>query len=169
MPFLQCSIQEGWQSFTSLQTERWERLQPVFSPQNTEEISLKKTKCHKCDKFFVRLDTHLRNSASCTSIPSPPSPSIHSATMAYTTPSHAYLHLPAGEEAMFATPQNSNLQPQHWLVLTRPQALHYLIQRSRTTYSFLKPQKVGRKPMTEHLSTCSDVGYLSSGEQQNPY
>lgn len=59
----------------------------------------------KCDKCFVRLDTHLRKSASCRCIPSP---SIYSTTMPCTTPSQAYLHLPPGEAAMFLIPQNSN-------------------------------------------------------------
>ena len=67
--------------------------------------SRKKAKCPKCDKYFVRLDTHLRNSALCRAIPSPPSHPVQSNTMACTEPSHTYLSVPLGEEAMF---QNSN-------------------------------------------------------------
>ena len=67
--------------------------------------SRKKAKCPKCDKYFVRLGTHHRNSALCRSIPSLPSHPVQSNTMACTAPSHTYLSVPLGEEAMF---QNLN-------------------------------------------------------------
>ena len=131
-----------------------------------------KTKCPKCDKFFVRLDTHLRNSASCRSIPSPPSPSIHSATMACTTPSHAYLHLPAGEEAMFSTPQNSNSAASLLAGVNKTTSTPLSNPKVKDHLLLPKTTKVGRKPMTTLkallIPAVMVAIYLSSGEQ-NPY
>ena len=70
--------------------------------------SPKNAKCPKCDKYFMRLDSHLRISASCKSIPPPSTHPVHSTPRPCVTPSQGYLHQPTSEVAMFFTPHNSN-------------------------------------------------------------
>ena len=67
--------------------------------------SLKKTKCPKCDKLFVRLDVHLRKNVSCRSIsskPSLPSRPVHSHSLPHSRPTQ-----PSSEAAIFSS-INSN-------------------------------------------------------------
>ena len=63
-----------------------------------EKKRVKKVQCSKCSRFFVRLDTHLRNSATCRVIPSPPPPCVLS-------PANATATL---VPAIFSSAQNSN-------------------------------------------------------------
>ena len=110
MPFLQYSIQEVGNHLPYCKQRDGRDYSQYLAPKTLKKRSQspKKAKCPKCDKYFMRLDTHLRISASCRSIP-PPSPHpIYSTLMPCATPSQGYLHQPTSEAAMFFTPHNSN-------------------------------------------------------------
>ena len=70
--------------------------------------SVKKTKCLKCNRLFVRLDTHLRKSAMCKDIPSLPSSINTTATDVCMTPPEPCQDLACVEDSMFLSPQDSN-------------------------------------------------------------
>ena len=69
--------------------------------------SMKKAKCLKCNKLFLRLDTHLRNSAMCKDISPPPSPITSAPTNVCVTRPEPCQDLALGEDSMLSL-QNLN-------------------------------------------------------------
>ena len=65
----------------------------------------KKAKCPKCNRSFARLDTHLKRSATCREIATQPSCASTSETII----SNSFQSQNSTENAIFFTPQNSNL------------------------------------------------------------
>ena len=64
--------------------------------------------CSKCKKLFVRLDTHLKNSATCKSIPSTPPLDVSSAVSATLVPLAAASISVSSQVAIMAAAHNSN-------------------------------------------------------------
>ena len=69
--------------------------------------SMKKAKCLKCNQLFLRLDTHLRNSAMCKDISPLPSPITSASTNVCVTPPQPCQDLTLGEDSMLSL-QNIN-------------------------------------------------------------
>ena len=74
-----------------------------LAPKTLMKSQPRKIQCPKCAKLFARLDTHLRRSAVCRSIPPSPSPPVDQQVH-----DPVDTQVPAGEAAIFLTPQNSN-------------------------------------------------------------
>ena len=68
---------------------------------------MKKAKCLKCNKLFLRFDTHRRNSAMCKDISPLPSPTTSSSTNVCVTPPEPCQDLTLGGDSMHSL-QNSN-------------------------------------------------------------
>ena len=63
--------------------------------------------CSKCKKLFVRLDTHLKNSATCKSISSTPPLGVSSAVSAMLVPLAAASISVSSQDAIRAAAHNS--------------------------------------------------------------
>ena len=63
---------------------------------------MKKAKCLKCNKLFLRLGTHLRNSAMCKDISPLPSPITSASTNVCVTPTEPCQDLALGEDSMLS-------------------------------------------------------------------